>query len=204
MSRFCLKTITIVNLYYLHYAIKASCPLHFADNTCLLSIQSSVKQFNRTLKDLKHFAFWLNANNILNIAKTKVILFKPKNRQLDTALKVKLYIVIWGKNGTGLKIPWRWKSYILQPRETMIDTLPCSLSSFVCQTHSEILNLSNSNQILFTENFHYTLSFPDFFLIIETQYVSRCLVFTFSQLSIAEVIWGHVLFLPWLFLGWWG
>ena len=26
----------------LHYAIKASCPLHFADDTCLLNIQSSV------------------------------------------------------------------------------------------------------------------------------------------------------------------
>ena len=33
----------------LHYAMKASCPLHFADDTCLLNIQSSIKQINRTL-----------------------------------------------------------------------------------------------------------------------------------------------------------
>ena len=32
----------------LQYAIKASCPLHFADDTCLLNIQSSIKQINKT------------------------------------------------------------------------------------------------------------------------------------------------------------
>ena len=32
----------------LHYAIKASCPLHFAYDTCLLNIQSSIKPINRT------------------------------------------------------------------------------------------------------------------------------------------------------------
>ena len=47
----------------LYYAIKASCPLHFADDTCLLNIQSSIKEINRTLnKHLKQLALWLNAN----------------------------------------------------------------------------------------------------------------------------------------------
>ena len=78
----------------LHYAIKASCPLHFTDDTCFLNIQSSIKQINRTLnKDLKQLALWLNANKIsLNVAKTKVILFKPKNKHLGTDLKLKLCI----------------------------------------------------------------------------------------------------------------
>ena len=39
----------------------------------------------------KQLALWLNANKIsLNVAKTEVILFKPKNKQLDTDLKLKL------------------------------------------------------------------------------------------------------------------
>ena len=73
-------------------SIKVSCPLHFADYTCFLNIQSSIKQINRTLnKDLKQLSLWLNANKIsLNVAKTKVILFKPKNKQLDTDLKLTL------------------------------------------------------------------------------------------------------------------
>ena len=75
----------------LHYAIKASGPLHFADDTCLFHIQSFIKQFNGTLnKDLKQLALLLNANKILNVAKTEVILFKPKNKQLGTNLKLKL------------------------------------------------------------------------------------------------------------------
>ena len=39
----------------------------------------------------KQLALWLNANKTsLNVAKTEVILFKPKNKQLDTDLKLKL------------------------------------------------------------------------------------------------------------------
>ena len=76
----------------LHYVITASCPLHFADDTCLLNIKSFIKQINRTLnKDYKQLALWLNANEIsLNVAQTEVILFKPKNKQLDADLKLKL------------------------------------------------------------------------------------------------------------------
>ena len=39
----------LVYINDLHYAIKASCPLLFAGNTCLLNIHSSAKQINRTL-----------------------------------------------------------------------------------------------------------------------------------------------------------
>ena len=74
----------------LRYAIIASCPLHVADDACLLNIQSSIKQINKTVnKDLKQRALWLNANKIsLNVAKTEFVLFKPKNKQLDIDLKL--------------------------------------------------------------------------------------------------------------------
>ena len=73
----------MTSIMLFHYAIKQSCPLHFADVTCLLNIQSFIKQSNRTLnKDLKQLALWLNANKIsLNIVKKEAILFKPKNKQ---------------------------------------------------------------------------------------------------------------------------
>ena len=58
----------------------------------MLNIQSSIKQINITLnKDLKQLALWLNANKIsLNVAKTEVILLKPKIEQLGIDLKLKL------------------------------------------------------------------------------------------------------------------
>ena len=72
--------------------MKISYPLHSADDTCLLNIQSSIKKINRTLtKDLKQLALWLNANKIsFNVAKTEVIIFKSKDKQLDTDLKLKV------------------------------------------------------------------------------------------------------------------
>ena len=47
---------------------------------------------NRTLnKDLKELSFWLNANEIaLNVAKTEIILFKTRNKNYATDLKIKL------------------------------------------------------------------------------------------------------------------
>ena len=48
---------------------------------------------NKTLnKDLREFSFWLNANKIaLNVAKTEIILFKTRNKNYDTDLKIKLF-----------------------------------------------------------------------------------------------------------------
>ena len=75
-----------------HYAIKASCSLHFADDNCLLNIQGSIKKINRTLnKNLKQLDLCSNANKIsLNVSKTEIILFKPKRKQLDADLKLKV------------------------------------------------------------------------------------------------------------------
>ena len=49
----------------LHFVIKASDLLHFAEDISLLNIQSSIKQINRTLnKDLKQLVLWMNANKV--------------------------------------------------------------------------------------------------------------------------------------------
>ena len=49
----------------LHNAIRFSEPLHFADDTCLLNIQSKISKINKSLnKDLKELSFWLNTNKI--------------------------------------------------------------------------------------------------------------------------------------------
>ena len=46
---------------------------------------------NTLNKDLREFSFWLNANKIaLNVAKTEIILFKTRNKNYDTDLKIKL------------------------------------------------------------------------------------------------------------------
>ena len=113
-------------------------------------------------------------------------------------------------------------SYILQPRKTTINTLPCSLSPtpFVEHIQKSQIYLFKTRCCLL--NIFLTLyCFQIFVLIIETTKHStwkqwnwfcgkrhhsceiRCPVFTPSQLFIARVIMGHVLFLPWLFLGQW-
>ena len=59
---------------------------------CLFKTQSSILKINKILsKDLKQLSFCLNANRkSLSVAKTKVTLFKPKNKQLDTDIKLKV------------------------------------------------------------------------------------------------------------------
>ena len=66
----------------LHNKIRFSQPLHFADDTCLLNIQSNISKINKNLnKDLNELRFWLSANKIsLNVAKTEVILFSLPNK----------------------------------------------------------------------------------------------------------------------------
>ena len=61
----------------LQNVIKFSQPLHFANDTCLLNIQSRISKISSLNKDLKELSFWLKANKIvLNVAETEVILFK--------------------------------------------------------------------------------------------------------------------------------
>ena len=73
----------------LNNAIKNVENFHFADDTCLLNINKVVN------KDLQFLFQWLYANNIsLNAAKTDIIVFRRKKKQLDFDLNIK----ICGKN----------------------------------------------------------------------------------------------------------
>lgn len=67
------------NLYNKHY---------IADDTNLLYFNKSVVKLCN--QDMKNLPVWLNANKIsLNVAKTEVIIFKPKIKELDSDLKLK-------------------------------------------------------------------------------------------------------------------
>ena len=77
----------------LNIAIKNSETFHFADDTCLLNIKDSIKKINKVVnKDLKFLVQWLHANKIsLNVAKTEVIIFRRKKKQLDFDLNLKIF-----------------------------------------------------------------------------------------------------------------
>ena len=78
----------------LNFAIRNSSPFHFADDTCLLNIKSTVKKSNKYVnKDLRSLSKWLNTNKTsLNITKTEVLIFKHKGRVFDTDLKLELCV----------------------------------------------------------------------------------------------------------------
>jgi len=76
----------------LNKAIKFCKVHHFADDTNLLHVNRSIKSLNKYVNyDLKNLTTWLNANKIsLNVSKTELIIFKPKNKPLDFELKIKI------------------------------------------------------------------------------------------------------------------
>ena len=65
---------------------------HFADVTNLSIINKSLKRLNKLLNiDLKGLTNWIDTNKILlNVSKTKVVVFKSKKRFLGFGMKVKL------------------------------------------------------------------------------------------------------------------
>ena len=76
----------------LNIAIKNSETFYFADDTYLLNIKDSIKKINKLVnKDLQFLIQWLHANKIsLNVAKTEVIIFRRKKKQLDFDLNLKI------------------------------------------------------------------------------------------------------------------
>ena len=73
----------LIDINDLNTAIKHCKVHHFADDTNLLHINDSIKKLNKAVNfDLNILGSWLNANKIsLNVSKTKLILFKPKNEK---------------------------------------------------------------------------------------------------------------------------
>ena len=76
----------------LNKSIKTLRAYHFADNTNILlsneSLELLAKKMNQNLKNLSQ---WLKANKLsLNVKKTDLIIFYPKNTKLDYSVKFKL------------------------------------------------------------------------------------------------------------------
>ena len=76
----------------LYSSIKSCKVHHFADDTNLLHFSDSVKTLNKVInQDLKQLVHWLNANKIaLNVSKTELVFFKPRKKQKDFDLNIKL------------------------------------------------------------------------------------------------------------------
>ena len=69
------------------------CKVHyFSDDTNFLCLISSIKKLNNLVNgDLKHLVNSLNANKMsLNFKKTKIVIFRSKQKKLEGDLKIKL------------------------------------------------------------------------------------------------------------------
>ena len=65
---------------------------HFAGDTNLLYLGNSIKKLNKLVNiDMKNLLYLLNANKIsLNVKKTELAIFKPKQKQFDGEIILKL------------------------------------------------------------------------------------------------------------------
>ena len=110
----------------LNIAIKHSETFHFADDTCLLNIEDSVKHINKVVnKDLKFPGQWLNPNKIsLNVAKTEFVIFRRKRKQLD----FKNMQLEFKNSGKKLK-PSNYVRYLVVYLEEYLNWSPISVKS---------------------------------------------------------------------------
>ena len=76
----------------LHDCIKYSTTRHFADDTNLLLVNSSLKQLKKQINlDLCFLSSWLKANKIsLNVSKTEILVFHHVNKTINYDLRIKL------------------------------------------------------------------------------------------------------------------
>ena len=75
-----------------HSAIQFSAVHHFADDTNLLLSDYSLKKLNKHVnRDLKFANEWICANKLsLNVSKTEIIIFKPKNKNITNCLNLRM------------------------------------------------------------------------------------------------------------------
>ena len=86
---------TLLSLLYindLHEAIYFCNTRHFADDTCLLIEDKSLKKIRKQLNiDLRNLYNWLKANNIShNASKTELLIFRHPNKKINYNLKIKI------------------------------------------------------------------------------------------------------------------
>ena len=82
----------LIYINVLNITIRGSEIFYFVDDAYLLNIKDSIKKINKVVnKDLEVLILWLHTNKIsLNVAKTGVIIFRGKKKQLDFHLNLKL------------------------------------------------------------------------------------------------------------------
>ena len=91
-----LKVLSLDFLLYindLNQAIKTFNKVHhFADDTNLLYLGNSIKKLNKLVNiDMKNLLYLFNAHKIsLNVKKTELAIFKPKQKQFDGEIILKL------------------------------------------------------------------------------------------------------------------
>ena len=78
----------LVYINDLHYAVTHSLIHHFADDTKILYCNKSLKKIKKYINhDLSQIVQWLRANRIsLNANKTKLTIFRPKNKSITKHL----------------------------------------------------------------------------------------------------------------------
>ena len=76
----------------LHKALEFSSVHHSADDTNPLLIDKSLKKINKHVnRDLKLTVDWIRTNKLsLNVSKTEIVLFKPKNKKITKQLNVRV------------------------------------------------------------------------------------------------------------------
>ena len=76
----------------LHKALSFATPFHYADDTCLILSNKSLKVINRKINhDLKNITEWLRSNRIsLNSQKTEIIMFRAKGKDITKHLNFRL------------------------------------------------------------------------------------------------------------------
>ena len=76
----------------LHLSMKQSTTSHFADDTCISYSAKKIKTLETILNyDLKTVTDWLQANRLsLNVDKSKLIIFKSKQKRLSNTFSIKL------------------------------------------------------------------------------------------------------------------
>ena len=74
----------------LRFALKDATASHFADDTCILYASNKLKSI-----DLKSISDWLKANRLsLNVDKSKLLIFKSKQRMLNSdSISIKLGVI---------------------------------------------------------------------------------------------------------------
>ena len=82
----------IIFINDMHNSIEHSKMHHYADDTNLLLTDNSLKKINKYVNhDLSLLCHWLRANKLsLNTSKTEIIIFRPKNKQINKKLNFRI------------------------------------------------------------------------------------------------------------------